>query len=344
MNKVQSASKRLKQVFYVFHPFGLFFENLKYKFSGRPFESKYLITSFLLYGGLPGSFFSRFQSKPKKAFTGAENLRFGEQSYNDNDRDFLKRQGYLLYPSVMSEGDIEHLLEFSLKTSGSTRQMDSGNGLAIDVYFDRKNPRTVRFDYAPNDLIKDPVVQKLVADPTVLRIAQDYLGTLPILDFVAMWWHVKSPNPDKEAAQYFHFDMERLRWIKFFFYITDVNPESGPHIFVPRTQADSGMPFGLRKKGYTRLEDNEVSIHFPVETWKEFIGPKGSMIVEDTRGLHKGKHVTNGDRLVFQIQFTSSLFGADPYKLTLKNSELGTEFKSLYQSSAPILQNILISD
>ena len=32
-------------------------------------------------------------------------------------------------------------------------------------------------------------------------------------------------------------------------------------------------------------------------------------MVEDTRGLHKGKHVSRGDRLVLQLQFSNSLFG-----------------------------------
>jgi hypothetical protein len=33
-------------------------------------------------------------------------------------------------------------------------------------------------------------------------------------------------------------------------------------------------------------------------------------LAEDTRGLHKGKHVVRGDRLMLQLQFSNSLFGA----------------------------------
>ncbi len=42
----------------------------------------------------------------------------------------------------------------------------------------------------------------------------------------------------------------------------------------------------------------------------EFAAPRGTIIAEDTRGFHKGKHVERGDRLVLQIQFSNSLFGA----------------------------------
>lgn len=344
MQAPQKKSSKIRQIFYVFHPIGLLIENMKYKLGKRNFVSKYLITSFLFFGGYPGSFFSKFQGQKKIKFQGNGILNLNVNAYTALTKKTLKSEGFLLFPGALNENEVNHLLEFSLSTPGSTRQMDSGTGLAHDVFFNRENPATVRFDYAPNDLLKDPVVQKLIADPVVLRIAQDYLGSLPILDFVAMWWHTQSPNPDKEAAQYFHFDMDRLRWIKFFFYITDVDKDSGPHIFVPKSQSNSGLPFGLRKKGYTRLEDNEVSFYFSPETWQEFVGPKGSMIVEDTRGLHKGKHVKAGDRLVFQIQYTSSLFGTDTNKLELGKTNIGSNFQELFATCPKILQNVNIID
>jgi ectoine hydroxylase-related dioxygenase (phytanoyl-CoA dioxygenase family) len=105
--------------------------------------------------------------------------------------------------------------------------------------------------------------------------------------------------------------MERIKWIKFFFYLTDVTEDTGPHVFVPTTQKAFGIPFSLRKKGYVRLSDTEVSEHYPSAIWKEFTGARGTLIVEDTRGLHKGKHCVSGDRLLFQLEFTSSAFGAE---------------------------------
>jgi ectoine hydroxylase-related dioxygenase (phytanoyl-CoA dioxygenase family) len=235
---------------------------------------------------------------------------------------------------------VDKILDLSLSLKGANRGMDSGTGYQDGIYFDRTNPKTVRFDYHPNDLIADSTIQKLVSDPTVLKIAQDYLGTLPVLDFVVMWWHTKSKNPDKEAAQYFHFDMDRLRWVKFFFYITDVGPENGPHIFVPKSHSDNGLPFALRKNGYKRLDDNQVEIHFKQDSWQEFVGPKGSMIVEDTRGLHKGKHVQNGDRLVFQIQFTTSLFGTDISSMEISDNKIGKDLRKAMAEFPEIYKNI----
>ena len=44
------------------------------------------------------------------------------------------------------------------------------------------------------------------------------------------------------------------------------------------------------------------------EDMVEIGGPRGTIFAEDTRGLHKGKHLLTGDRLLFQLEFSNSLF------------------------------------
>lgn len=317
-------------------------EAIRFKFSNSKFQSKYLISTFLLLGGVPGTILAKFlgQKKVDLRVLGHSKAISLKDNFSDSE---LRQRGYSLVPNALEQSYVDDILKLSLSLKGSTRGMDSGSGYQNDIYFDRENPKTVRFDYAPDDLISDLTVQKLVSDPVILEIAQSYLGTLPVLDFVVMWWHTKSNNPDKEAAQYFHFDMDRLRWIKFFFYITDVGPDNGPHIFVPGSHADNGLPFGLRKNGYTRLEDAQVAHHFAEDSWKKFVGPKGSMIVEDTRGLHKGKHVASGDRLVFQIQFTSTLFGTDISSLHITEQQIGKELRAAMEKFPEIYKNIKVS-
>ncbi len=45
---------------------------------------------------------------------------------------------------------------------------------------------------------------------------------------------------------------------------------------------------------------------------KEILGLRGTVFLADTRGLHKGLEVRKGNRLVFQTEYSSSLFGS-PY-------------------------------
>jgi hypothetical protein len=58
-----------------------------------------------------------------------------------------------------------------------------------------------------------------------------------------------------------------------------------------------------------RIDDKEVLDFYSRNDIIEFCGPIGTIIAEDTRGLHKGKHVQIGDRLVFQMEFSDSMFG-----------------------------------
>lgn len=169
----------------------------------------------------------------------------------------------------------------------------------------------MRYEFQEQDLINDSVVQTLIADMSFIAVAQAYLRCQPIIDVISMWWHTAFlERPDKDAAQFWHFDMDRIKWLKFFIYLTDVGPENGPHSFVSGSHRRGAIPDDLLSKGYARLTDEEVKRAYPEDRIIEFCGPRGTVIVEDTRGLHKGKHVERGDRLVLQIQFSNSLFGA----------------------------------
>ncbi len=47
------------------------------------------------------------------------------------------------------------------------------------------------------------------------------------------------------------------------------------------------------------------------ERFVEITGPRGTIVVVDTRGFHKGKPLDAGDRLILQMEYADSLFGTD---------------------------------
>ena len=240
---------------------------------------------------------------------------------------FLRQNGYVVLENVLSESVCENLLEMSLNIPGINREMDSNENQVYAGKYNRAKPTSNRFEYDSTTLINQPEVQKILSDESLVSFAQNYLGGAPILDLVTMWWHAPyKKEADKNAAQWFHFDMERVKWIKFFFYITDVDTNSGPHTFIPKTHSTWGIPSLLRRQGYVRLSDDEVSETFPVSSWKEFTGKRGTLIVEDTRGLHKGKHCVAGDRLLLQLEYTISEYGAD---VSLPELDHGSAIPSL---------------
>jgi len=296
----------------IFHTIMFLFDIARAKISGKYSSAAHfhLLNAFYLTGGAFHLIASRLLGSPKLPFSREGLLsKFSEGELHLASK-HLKQEGYVVLEAVLSEDLCDLILKESEKIPGKTRVMDDGRGNAKKMFFDRSNPSSVRFDYEGSDLISNPILQELVFDESIINFAQEYLGSAPILDLVAMWWHTTYSNsPDKEAAQWFHFDMDRLKWIKFFFYITDVNSNTGPHTFISRSHRRMGIPYKLRSKGYTRLTDDEVAASFGADQYKEFTGKKGTLIVEDTRGLHKGKHCISGDRLLFQLEFTTSAFG-----------------------------------
>jgi hypothetical protein len=220
----------------------------------------------------------------------------------------LRERGYHVFDQLLPPSLCDQLLEFALTENASVRI----GGKPVVEHYDRAHPHGVRYDFSEETILKSGAAQALMADRSVLAVAQSYLGCAPILDLIACWWHTAwSQQPDKDAAQFFHFDMDRIKWLKFFFYVTDVGPENGPHTFVAGSHRTKAIPQSILDKGQVRVDDDEVLRSFSKDDLIEFRGPRGTIIAEDTRGLHKGKHVQSGDRLIFQLEFSDSLFGAD---------------------------------
>lgn len=220
----------------------------------------------------------------------------------------LDRDGYYVFDKRLPDAVCDELTELALRTPA----LAQGIGGKPDemLVIDRANPQAVRYEIPTRDLVANARVQSLMADWSLLTIAQDYLRAAPVFDIVTMWWNTAMQDrPDARAAQYYHFDMDRPRWIKFFFYLTDVGPENGPHRFIRGSHRTGGIARDLLAKGYARLDDEEVARHYPASDHVSFTGPRGTIIAEDTRGLHKGQHVERGDRLIFQVELTNTLFG-----------------------------------
>jgi hypothetical protein len=233
----------------------------------------------------------------------------------------LNESGYFVFPNAISQEMCDRLTRFALDTDANLRRMDHEPALTAPrlMRVDPEHPKGVRYDYPVDVLVDNSDVQSLLADHSILLLAQAYLGACPKLDCLSMWWHTAfQSRPDEEAAQLFHFDLDRPKWLKVFIYLTDVGPADGPHTFVAGSHRPGGIPLHLLKKGYARLTDQEVLEHYGKERIVEFCARRGTIVVEDTRGLHKGKPVTGSARLLLQLQLSNSLFGADYPRVPIK--------------------------
>jgi ectoine hydroxylase-related dioxygenase (phytanoyl-CoA dioxygenase family) len=224
----------------------------------------------------------------------------------------LNRDGYVVFERALPPEACDRLREFARSTPSRVRRMDNESSAQPPrtALYDGGEATAVRYDYEPSDLLDNVDVQNLLADASLLRLAQAYLRCEPVADVLSMWWHTNyHTQPDSEAAQFYHFDMDRIKWFKVFIYLTDVGPDNGPHSFVVGSHRTGGIPWKLRRKGYVRLTDDEVIEQYGSDRCLHVTAPRGSIIVEDTRGLHKGNTVRGDPRLILQLQFSNSLFG-----------------------------------
>jgi hypothetical protein len=306
------------------------------------FAYRHMLELFFRTRGASNDAMSSFLSWARKPYSLADNRGvLGDLSGSDTDAigSNLRLRGYHVFEQRLPDSLCDQLLGFATTTSCIRRGKDGEADADADVArFPRQSPEGIRYDFREQSLIDNPVVQKLMADRSIIAVAQNYLQAQPIVDIVAMWWNAASERPDKQAAQFWHFDMDRIKWLKFFIYLTDVGPENGPHSFVEGSHRTGGISASLLQKGYSRLTDEEVSSNYPPEKFVEFTAPRGTILAEDTRGLHKGKHVTKGDRLMLQLQFSNSLFGGD-YPISRMTDVLDSDLKEMVRRHPRIYSN-----
>lgn len=217
----------------------------------------------------------------------------------------LRADGYVVLDARLDDASCAELAATAQAASCRTIGADGRIGRGR---FDPRHPRAVRADLDEADILACPAAQRLVSDRSLLAIAQAYLGAAPVQDLVAMWWSAAVDTDEAAAdaaAQRYHFDLDRLRFVKVFAYLTDVGPQQGPHVYVRGSHRSK--PAALRHDG--RHGDAEVAAAFPGEE-RPITGPRGTVFLADTLGLHKGLPVVDGHRLVFQTEYATSLFGS----------------------------------
>lgn len=284
--------------------FGILNTKRKSYISEKQFQA--MINLFLLTGGWSNDLISYFLKSKKNEEL--ENIKYRNKNldskYISNE---IKKSGFFIIKNFLSAKECKQILEYSLKIKGRYR----GDKIKIrnKKKFNRANPKGPVFYYDESDVIDNSIVQNLITNKFLLSISQNYFDTPPILSASNLWWSSFINNrADSEAAQIYHFDMDSLKWLKFFIYLSDVNTKNGPHTFIKKSHKNNGIPWELRSKGYSRLNDHELENHYSKGQFIEFAEKKGTLLIEDTRGLHKGKPLSKGDRLILQLEYTNSAF------------------------------------
>lgn len=215
----------------------------------------------------------------------------------------IQRDGFYVFQRTVDTAITDAIRTFAEQAPSTAR----GANTPLAPY-PRANPAVGRYDISEETALTCPEVQEFATDPAMATIAQRYLGQPVLMDEVAFWWTTTQRAEDADInAQLFHQDRDRLSFLKFFIYLTDVTPDTGPHVYLKGSHRS--IPWSLRGDG--RKTDEAVRKAGLWENVTELCGPAGTIMGVDTIGLHKGKTPEAGDRLALENEFATSLFGMD---------------------------------
>jgi len=170
---------------------------------------------------------------------------------------------------------------------------------AFDPLGPDRDPNCHVANHRDEDIIAAPYLMELANDPRVVEVLHQYFGCRPLISYLGVWWSYPTPLAPQQAEN-FHRDVDDWRFIKLFVYLTDVGPDSGPHVYV-KASADARAALRIRRYG-----DDEVADMFGRQAITAQISRAGTAFLENTFGVHKGQQPSGGTRLIFQVVYSLS--------------------------------------
>ena len=169
-------------------------------------------------------------------------------------------------------------------------------GLAFSRHEAESYEQVLR-DFNPSTLTVYPLAasdafRRVWLDPFLLGIVAGYLGMVPKM--VEAYVRRNFPSPYRTMNHFWHRDLNHKHFmIKAFIFLSDCTLDTGPHEYV----SGSHRAFEpLNGKRYYR--DDEVDAAWPRGSQRRIVSevPAGTVLLEDTRGLHRADMPNAGYR------------------------------------------------
>jgi len=140
----------------------------------------------------------------------------------------------------------------------------------------------------------------------LLDIANTYLGMWAKLEYVDVWYTPPDRGADRRSSQRWHRDFNDRRLLKAFLYLGDVDEETGPFEYVPRSapggELDHLWPWRPLGDNYPPEEELSTKI---ADRAVSFTAPKGTLIFCNTSGFHRGGFAIAKPRVLATVTYSS---------------------------------------
>ena len=216
----------------------------------------------------------------------------------------LKDRGYLFLDDLIKPDQLQAMRAFfSANECADPYRPELGNFVAPG----NAPPQTHVAFFSNETIIRAPHALEIANNPKVLSIVSRFLGAKPTISLLTAWWSMPHKDGKAEEAELFHRDVDDIRFVKLFCYLTDVDDVSGPHVFVPGSQSVNKLT------KIRRYQDSEIADAFGEGSHLTFTGKAGTAFLENTYGFHRGVPPTQKPRLLFQVLYSlrNSIYGPD---------------------------------
>ncbi|MBB3609565.1 hypothetical protein [Rhizobium sp. BK602] len=267
-------------------------------------ENPAWLPMFLLARTMPFRRAHWLTAKPVSPASGVTKSMFGDIKPEDAAAE-LKRSGIFtgltLPPEIHAEltrfghetpcfGNFERKLEF-LADDHADAERRFGRTILSGHHFER--------------VLQCDAAIAVQQDPLLIAIAKHYLGGEAKLITTRTWWSFPTKSASEadlsRASFKFHFDLDDWRMLKFFFYLSDVDADAGPHVYVRGSHNRRRLKHQLTLLVGHSAED--VLSYYGEENAMTLTGKAGSGFVEDPFGFHMGTLAKHTPRLMMEIGF-----------------------------------------
>jgi hypothetical protein len=147
---------------------------------------------------------------------------------------------------------------------------------------------------------------RLGVNPRLLDLANGYLGMWSKLEYVDVWYTPPAGGDERRSSQRWHRDFNDRHLLKAFIYLVDVDEETGPFEYVPRSAPGGELErlWPWRPLGENYPPEDEFAERIDGRS-VTFTAPKGTIIFCNTSGFHRGGFATRNARVLATLTWDS---------------------------------------